>query len=337
MDLEQNIENTGYFIFSLDTELAAGRFDRDEIRNKMFSKNGLRERETILRLIDLFEEYKIAGTWAIVGHLFHEICEYCETCPLKDWEGKYSSFEEVYGTNNPLWYGADIIEDLLCKGARQEIAFHGYTHKIFDENMMTAQEARTEVQEWLNVGKKKGIVPLSVTFPRNRDGHLDILKEAGFICYRNKPEISVYSNHKYIGKILKTVDYLLGISKIPIFDLTYLENQGMVVLRVSQYLFDFNRRFELFIDSLNLQNLRINRIIKGVKRAAQEKKMIHIWAHPCEFRTEKDFSKLREIFIAVSEEVRMGRMQSVGMNKMARIIFKKHLSTKELNIKSLPN
>jgi hypothetical protein len=323
MNLEQNIENTGYFIFSMDTELAAGRFDRDEIRHKMFSIDGSRERLTILRLINLFEEYNIVGTWAIVGHLFHDKCEYCEICPMMDWKGKYSSFEEVYGTNNPLWYGADIIEALLSRSARQEIAFHGYSHKIFDENLMTAQVAKIEVQQWVNAGKRKGIVPLSVTFPRNRVGHLDILREAGFVCYRNKPKISLFSNHKYIGRYFKTFDHLLGLSKIPIYDLTYQENQGLVVLCESQYLFDFNRKFELFIDSLNLHNLRIKRIIKGVKMAAQEKKMIHIWAHPCEFRTEKDFAKLREILIAVSEEVREGRMQSVGMSEMARIIIKR--------------
>jgi hypothetical protein len=329
MESFQDINKTGYFLFSLDTELAFGKYDRDKIREKIFSKDGSRERQTILRLIDLFEEFNIIGTWATVGHLFRDKCEYCEICPMMDWKEKYSSFEEVFGTDNPLWYGSDIMDALISRGTRQEIGFHGYSHKIFDENLMTVQEAKTEVQEWLNVGKKKGIVPLSVTFPRNRIGHLDILREAGFICYRNKPEISLLSNLKYFGKYFKTIDQLLGLSKIPIFDLTYQENHGLVILCASQYLFDFNRRFELFIDSLNLHTLRIKRIIKGIKRAAQEK-MIHIWAHPCEFRTEKDFLKLREIFIAVTEEVQKGRMQSVGMNEMARIIIKRHETAIEM-------
>jgi hypothetical protein len=330
MNSLQNIEDKGYFIFSLDTELVAGRYDRDEIRQKIFSKDGSRERQTILRLVDLFEEFNIVGTWATVGHLLRDKCEYCETCPMMDWKGKYSSFEEVYGTENPLWYGADIIDALLSRGARQEIGFHGYSHKIFDEKLMSAREAQIEIQEWLNVGRRKGIVPLSATFPRNRIGHLNLLREAGFICYRNTPEISLLNNQKYFGKYLKTIDQILGLTKIPIFDLTYQENHGLVILHASQYLFDFNRRFELLIDSLNLHNLRIQRIIKGVKRAAKEKKMIHIWAHPCEFRTEKDFLKLREIFIAVTEEVQAGRMQSVGMNEMARIIIKRHATALEM-------
>src|SRR5690349_20958007 len=268
------MEDKGFFIFSMDTELAEGHFDNDEARHRLFSQNGSIERETILKLIDLFEEFNIIGTWAVVGHLFYDKCEYCEPCPMKDWKGQYSSFEEVYGTNNPLWYGADIIEMLLGRGKRQEIGFHGYSHKIFSEDQMTQQDAKIEVQEWLRVGKRRGIIPHAVVFPRNQIGHLDVLKDAGMICYRSEPEMSF--TNKYFGKYVKTIDQFLGITNIPIFDLTYRENHGLVAIQPSQYLFDINRKIELFLDSINLHNLRIRRIIKGIKGAAKEKKMIHI-------------------------------------------------------------
>ncbi len=127
------MDETGYFLFSLDTELATGRFDHDKDRKKRFSRDGSRERRSINRLIDLFEEYSIAGTWAIVGHLFYDRCEYCEICPAMDWKGKYSSFDEVYGTDNPMWYGLISLNCSLADRPRQEIAFHGFSHKIFDE------------------------------------------------------------------------------------------------------------------------------------------------------------------------------------------------------------
>ena len=170
------MDDQGYFIFSLDTELGTGYFDNDEARHMLFSSDGSKERETIRRLVNLFEEFNIVGTWATVGHLFYQKCEYCDICPLRDWEGRYSSFNEAYGTNHPLWYGADIIESLISNGSRQEIAFHGYSHKIFDENLMSPQEAKIEIQEWLRVGKRKGIIPFSITFPRNCVGNLEILK-----------------------------------------------------------------------------------------------------------------------------------------------------------------
>jgi hypothetical protein len=322
------LDETGYFLFSLDTELATGRFDLDEDRKKRFSKDGSRERQSINRLLDLFEEYNIAGTWAMVGHLFYNRCEYCEVCPMVDWKGKYSSFEEVYGTDNPLWYGSDIIETLLTRGPRQEIAFHGYSHKIFDENQMSVQDARNEIQEWLRVAKRKGVSPHAVAFPRNVVGHLDLLREAGVLCYRGEPKRSWLIRNKIFGRYLKAIDQILSLSNIPIFDLENSEDHGMVNLCASQCFFDLNRRFEHILDSVNLHNLRFGRVIRGIKCAGIENKMIHLWAHPCDFQTEKDFEKLRHIFTFVSHEVNMGRMRSVGMTEMARIIFNKPNETR---------
>jgi hypothetical protein len=318
------MEERGYFIFSLDTELATGQFDRDQARHRLFSPDGSREREAIYRLIDLLEQFDVAGTWAVVGHLFYKACEDCAICPLRDWSGKYSSFEEAYKTSSPLWYGDDVIDALVRRGARQEIAFHGYSHRIFDEDLMSPEAARVEVQEWLRVGARKGIVPASVTFPRNRAGHLDILREAGLVCYRGEPATPPLFKHGYAGKLMKTMGKLTGLSRVPIFDLTCRESGGLVVLQPSEYLFDINRKLELFLDSVALHNLRINRIVAGVKRAAREKKMIHIWAHPCDFRTEKDFAKLRRILVAVSNEVKRGRMRSVGMAEMAGLLTQRN-------------
>ena len=322
--MEKDLQDHGYFLFSLDTELATGLFDFNETRRQRFSPDGSLERKAIYQLIDLCDEFNIVGTWALVGHLFYEACEECEICPMQEWRGKYSSFEEVYKTSNPLWYGADVVEALLNRGVKQEIAFHGYSHKIFDESLMSPQDAKLEVQEWLRVGKRKNIIPRAVTFPRNRAGHLDLLKKMGMICYRGEAVVSPLSRNGRLWKYLKTIDKILGLSNVPIFDLTCQENHGLVVLRPSEYLFDINRKIELFLDSIHLHHLRIRRIIRGIHRAAEEKKIIHIWAHPCEFKTQKDFSKLHQIFMAVSDEMKQGRMQSVGMTEMAKLLLERN-------------
>lgn len=318
------MDNVGYFLFSLDLELATGRFDRDSIRHKMFSIDGSRERESIFRLIDLFEQFNIVGTWATVGHLFYDKCEHCDPCPIWDRKGKYSSFEEAYGTDNPLWYGSDIIDELIIRGPRQEIAFHGFSHKVFNENQMSSQDARLEIQEWLQVSKKRNILPEAVVFPRNAIGYLDILREEGIICYRSEPKRPQLFRTKYLGKFIKNIDSIFGLLSLPIYDVNYHTDQNIVNLPASNCFFDLNRKLELILDRMNLHNFRLRRVIQGIKSAANSNKMIHIWAHPCDFRTEKDFIKLRHIFACVSQEVNMGRMRSVGMTEMARIIINKH-------------
>ena len=126
---------TGFFLFSLDTELAWGHYDQDDMRAELFSNNGARERKSINILLDIMDEFDIATTWAVTGHLFYEKCQECDICPVLDWKDKYKSFDEIYNTGLPLWYGANIIETLLERGAKHEIAFHGYTHQEFDESI----------------------------------------------------------------------------------------------------------------------------------------------------------------------------------------------------------
>jgi len=309
----------GYFLFSLDTELALGHFDHFD--PAMFSADGQRERRSIEQILEILDEFNITATWAVTGHMFYERCEECDLCPILDWKGKYSSFEQIYGTQNPLWYGADVIETLLTRGSRHEIAFHGYTHRAFDE--LSEDEARFEIQEWLRLAKRKNIVPQTVVFPRNRVDHLDIFKEAGFICYRGKKVMSKTYSIPLIGKALNRVDLFLQIMIPQVYELT-VEPSGLVNLPSSQWFFRINRKVERIIDSLNLHTLRIRRMIQGVENAVNEKKIIHIWAHPFEFQTQKDFEKLCYLFAYVSEQVNRGGLQSVSMADLARIAIEQH-------------
>lgn len=317
---------TGYFIFSLDTEMAWGFFDVDARRAKLFSSNGATERRSINRLLEILDEFGIVGTWAIVGHLFYERCEECDVCPVLEWEGRYRSFHEVYKTDAPLWYGADIVERLLSSESRHEIAFHGYTHEIFDESLMTADQARIEIREWLRVSERMGIVPRTVVFPRDRVGHLDVFREFGFTCYRGDEKLPRLHRIPWFGTLAKSLDHVLSLSKVPLYDIEELRitTSGLVEHDPSQHLFGFNRRLEMMLDSVNLHNLRINRMITGVRNAAQGNLITHLWAHPWEFRTEKDFDKLRYLFDCVAKEMGRGKIQSIGMADLTRIAMRRH-------------
>jgi peptidoglycan/xylan/chitin deacetylase (PgdA/CDA1 family) len=321
-DMDPHTEQTGYFLFSLDTELGWGFFDFDHARSRLFSPDGSREREKIECLLDVFDEFGITATWAITGHLFYKECEECEICPILEWEGKYQSFKEIYKTNNPLWYGADIIETLLTRRTRHEIGFHGYTHQIFDENKMSTDQARFEVREWLRVSNPYGIVPQTVIFPRNVIGHLDIFQELGFICYRGKESLPKLYQQKNFGKLIKHIDQILSLSSPHIYKLSDCKIDGLVNLSSSHEFFGFNRSLELVLDSLHLPYIRLRRMANAVKKAASKNKVIHVCAHPWEFRTEKDIEKLHYLLSKVSEEISNGRLVSIGMAELAKNVQK---------------
>jgi len=311
-------ENKGYFVFTLDTELAWGHYDC--FTPTMFSANGQEERKVIERLLDIFEQFNIVATWAIVGHMFFEKCEKCDFCPILEWKGKYEVFNKIYEADDPLWYGADIIELLIRDNPRHEIAFHGYTHKVFDENLLSKEEARREIREWLRVSQRKNIIPKSVVFPKNKIGHLDILKDEGFVCYRGEQILPGIFSIPILGKILVRIDNLIQFVPPEVFD-PKIEPSGLMNLPSSRRLFGMNRRVSLVLDMLKLPYLNMDCIIKGVNKAANEKKVIHIRSHPYEFRTEKDYDKLRYLLQVVSAEIKIGRMQSIGMANLANILF----------------
>jgi len=311
----------GYFIFSLDTELGTGFFDLDEYRKKLFSPDGSLERKKIARVLALLDEYQITATWAVVGHIFYKKCEECEICPILAWKGRYKSFEEAYKTNHPLWYGADVIDMLLAQKVKHEIAFHGYSHEIFDERQMSKEKAEVEIREFIRVARRRGIEAKSIVFPRDKVGHLDLFEKYGFVSYRSEESLPLIIRNKYfVGKIIKTVDHILGLTTPPIYDLAEFRDGNLINLIATQHIFGFNRKVDLFLDAWDSSLLRIRRIVKAIKKASEQKKVVHIWAHPWEFRTEQDFDKLRYIFEHVAQEVQAGNMQSVTMNEMATIV-----------------
>ena len=302
----------GLFIFSLDTELACGYFDKDEKRTKIFSTNGVRERQAVKRLLDLFEKYHITATWAITGHLFYQSCEECPICPMMEWKGRYSSFEEVYQTNNPLWYGSDLIEMILNKNIPSEIGFHGYSHRPF--NQINREEAKLEIEEWLRVSQRFHITPVSIVFPRDAVGHLEIFQHYGFKTYRTEEHVPLIFRNRYFGKYIKTLDVLFSITTPPIYEINQLKiKEGLVNIPASQHLFGFNRGLENYLDHKGYSTLRIQRILKGIRKAARQKKIFHLWAHEWEFRTEADFIRLEAILQCVEECQHQYGLESISM------------------------
>ncbi|MBI1794943.1 MAG: polysaccharide deacetylase family protein [Chloroflexi bacterium] len=322
---DENKEPTGYFLFSLDTELAWGHFDN--FRPDVFSPDGQRERYAIRRLLDMLDEFGIVATWAVVGHLFYAKCEKCEICPVLEWKGKYNSYNDIYDASSPLWYGADIIRTLIQRSGRHEIAFHGYTHRIFDENTFSREDARVEITEWLRVTQSMQVAhPRTVVFPRNKVGHLDVFKEHGFVCYRGDELLPRdYYSLPLIGKLLNRIDLITQFRTPQIYNVE-INRAGLINLPASRGLFTINRKFDMLLDRLNLRNFHIQRIIRGVEKAAKEKKIIHIYAHPFEFRAEKDFEKLRRLFESVADQIKNNRLQSVSMATLAETALRSYAS-----------
>ncbi len=312
--------DVGYFVFSLDTEFAWGTIDWDHSSFIPTRRSAAQERETICRLLDLMNEFGVVATWAVTGHLFYETCEKCDECPLLEFKGKDQGFDQVWGAANPLWYGADMVQMLLARNAGHEIACHGHTHRFF--NTLSRDQARYEIQEWVRLAQKIGVSPQTVIFPQGRIAHLDLFQEAGFICYRGKEVRHPLLAVPLLGKVLNQINLRLAFLPPQVFDIS-AQPEHLVNVPSSLWLFRTNRKVESVLDSVNLPYLRFYRAAKSIQKAAEEKKVIHLWAHPHEFQTEKDFDKLRYLFSHFADQAQKGRLKSITMAALAAQTLKK--------------
>ena len=89
----------------------------------------------------------------------------------------------------------------------------------------------------------------------------------------------------------------------------------------SQHLFYDDLAAENKLTALNLHKRRLNRLFKGIETAATEGKMVHLWAHPWEFRSAAALEILEDVLSFVAQNTAQGRIHSVTMTEMAKIIL----------------
>ncbi len=304
----------GFFLISLDTEIGWGHFDQDATRRKLISSDGSRERRSIDRILGLLEEYGIAATWAVVGHLFFRECEGCDLCPILEWKDRYQCFQQIYETSHPLWYGSDIIDQLLERGSTNELAFHGYTHRPFSE--LTAAQAIEEIQEWSRLGARRGLSPKTVIFPRGRIGHLDILRQFGFTSYRAKPVPPGEGTPPLISKLINRIDMIYPLREVRLLPAT-ADSSGLVRIPVSSKLFPFRPGTAKVLKRLGLEHMGLGRIERGIERAAAERGIVHLYCHPYEFTSEAHFDHLERVLRAASGHIGEGHLVSTTLADFA--------------------
>jgi hypothetical protein len=66
---------------------------------------------------------------------------------------------------------------------------------------------------------------------------------------------------------------------------------------------------------------RVRRARKGILRAAEEKRIFHLWFHPTNLAAEMDrmFAGLREILDQVKQERDAGRLVTLTMHEASRL------------------
>jgi len=295
-----SIGRKGIFTISLDLELIWGALDLDG--PERFRKACEVERGVVIdRLLDLLVEFDISATWCVLGHLFLERCEPEDGLkhpqiarPSHSWY-PYDWFRQDPGGDEwsqPLFFGRSLVEKIRSCAVPQEIGCHSFSHIVFGDPGCSREAAESEIAECVRLARQMGIDLRSFAFPRNRVGHLDVLGEYGFTCYRG-PEPTWYENTGIAGP-LKRLAHLLDVFaavKPPLVDCEAAEF-GLWNIPGSMIYFPSHgiRRFVPM-------SRRVKRAVKGLNAAAREGRIFHLWFHPTNMadQMEKMFTGLRRI------------------------------------------
>ena len=259
--------NKPIFIISLDTELIWGPLHSLSSESvSLMKKDDKKVRGCIGILLNLFEKHNIPATWAVVGHLFLDHCECEDGVPhkvmprfKKDW---YSSDPCTDIQRDPLYYGRDIVEKILSNQIEHEIGYHSFSHVIFSE--CSREVAEAEIKMGIRLAKNFGITLKSFVFPRNKIGHVDILKKYGFKIYRGE-NLGRYdpSQSFLIRKFKGAIDKIIASPTEPEW------MDGIWEIPTSMFFCDPQIKLSV-----------LPRAKLGLYRAIRSKKVFHIFLHP---------------------------------------------------------
>jgi peptidoglycan/xylan/chitin deacetylase (PgdA/CDA1 family) len=312
----ESVAERGALVVSLDLELLWGYHDL--AINEVLQAQCDGARTAIRRLLDLFDEYHVPATWAVVGHLFldhadrdaagrahpgHPRPRYPRL--TGDW---FARLPEGDATACPEWYGPDLVAMIQGASQPQEIGCHTFSHVVFGESGCDAVVAKAELDRCIELARPLGIELKTMVFPRNKVGHLGLLREAGIEVFRGRdvePFGFLPANLRDQGTV---VSRILSVPPPPV--LPHLTPEGLINLPGSMF-YMAATEWQRFVP------MAFRTIVakRGLRDAANENAIFHLRLHPeaLVFDADRLFDGLAEIFEAADRLRRAGRLQMLSV------------------------
>ncbi|MDQ2949163.1 MAG: hypothetical protein M3Y27_25035 [Acidobacteriota bacterium] len=328
------IGERGIFILSLDFELIWGTLDRHG--QKFRHLCDLERLFVIERLLNLFTEFDISATWCTVGHLFLKECRLKSVTKHPDIarltfagasQDRFSHDPCSTEQTDPVFYGRTLVEKIMACRVQQEIGCHSFSHVIFSDARCTRAVAESELQACLDAARELGIDMKSFAFPRNRVGHLPVLRSYGFTCYRG-PEPHWYQHKMWPHKV-KRLGQLIDV-------LTARRPPTVVPEQTPSGLWNIPGSM-LFTPSHGIRkhlpvSLRVKRARKGLDAAVRDKRIFHLWFHPTDLAGNLDpmLAGLRQVLEYAAELRSRNELDILPMGAIASVqdpVIRQYAST----------
>lgn len=319
----------GYFVISLDFELAWGVFDTlvPGKHQEYFKQTKL----VIPEILKVFQDNRIEATWATVGMLFNKNWEEWEKnipAVIPNYKkSKLSAYEfgnSVKSSSSEEYcFAPELIQEIV-NSRGQELATHTYSHYYCLEEGQTAESFDKDLEKAVAVAASMGIKLNSLVFPRNQfaEGYVGICNKHGLNYIRSNPESWYWkdtNSNSILDKFGRTGDAYFNFGKKSY----HFDN---VPKTLSQPLQQKASRFFRPVEGNNyLRKLKIKRIKAEMERAAKNKEIYHLWWHPHNFghHPRESMKDLKIILDHFNELNGKYNFQSVNMAGLGNICSQK--------------
>ena len=319
------------FIISLDFELFWG-----VSASKKFSSYRKKIEETtdsLPLILNLFKEYDIHSTWAIVGMMMCENYNQWKELrpsiyPSYD-NSKYSNYllDQEVKSYPELFFCRKLI-NMIKNTCGQEIGCHSYSHFYCTEPGSTLEQFEADLFCAKTLGTELGINLDSYVFPRNQSTsrHIQVLKNNGFKVYRGNPKTWLYKDgHNVKGGILgRGIRYLDAFIPLSGSNFSMLQLQdGIINCPASFFLRAKTGNTNIF------SYLHLHRIKKALLKAAITGSTFHLWWHPHNFgaNIDENIDLLKDILEYYSMLSELYKIKSYSMIDYATEILNENSST----------
>ncbi len=314
------MSSKGKFVISLDTEFAWGRIGVEE--KKMFYPFFEKTSKIIDKLLELFEKYNTPATWAIVGRLLED-----EKNPSPYFNQDLNSFfseidNSIYqdailnDKKNSFLFDTQLVDNIKSYKTKHELATHTYNHAFWGE-VKDRELLEKDMEAAKAMAIKHDHEIRSIVFPKNQIGHREVLKKYGILTYRS-PDLYWYSDFpKLVQKIIRQVDSFLPTPartvEASVDELGLVKIPGSLLFRISHLGMKKN---------YPTASLKI-KAIKGLRQAAKDSKIIHLWFHPFNFgyKEEEHFQALEAVLQEAKRLREAGKIETVTMGSIAKTLI----------------
>ena len=288
-------------MISLDFELLWGIFDKVD-HQKTFTYFQ-QTREVVPKILELFNEYEVAATWATVGMLFNSNWdEWNSNLPaiLPDYVNKslsaYRFGKNIQSTETEkLCFAPELIENIK-ECPLQEIGTHTYSHYYCKEKGQTTGSFKADLIKSVQIAAKRNITLDSLVFPRNQFNkeYLEVCVQMGIHNVRSNPDAWYWKEaerNSLKQKIFRTGDAYIG-KHDKSYKLKAIRKNDTVVVEQKASRFLRPHQGKTILDKL-----RLKRIKAEMTHAAKNGEIYHLWWHPHNFGThpKEGIEELRQI------------------------------------------